>query len=138
MTKQVHVLDTHGKMIYTRLLDDGSDVLAFESGFGHVTRDSIARHFWTVRDGWPLTSLDGRSDDEIEEEMPENDMAPLNLSALVSSVPHISRMDCPGDGRCKCCIGCKQPLTESEFEYYENRLHLERLCKRCVMEERAR
>jgi len=44
------------------------------------------------------------------------------------------------------CVGCKQPLTETEFEYYENhwrwasleRQPLNRLCKQCVMEERAR
>ncbi len=33
---------------------------------------------------------------------------------------------------------CGHQLTESEFEYYENRRHLDRLCKRCAMEERAR
>jgi hypothetical protein len=38
----------------------------------------------------------------------------------------------------QCCIGCKRPLTEFEFEYYENRRHLDRLCKSCVLEERAR
>lgn len=119
MKKQVHVLDTNGKMVYTKLFDDGSDVLVFESGFGHVTRDSITRNFWTVSEGWPLTSSDSHSDDEIEEDMPENDMAPLNLSALVTN-------------------SCGHPLTESEFEYYENRRHLDRLCRRCAMEERAR
>lgn len=34
--------------------------------------------------------------------------------------------------------GCGHQLTESEFEYYENRRHLPRLCKGCVLEGRAR
>lgn len=33
---------------------------------------------------------------------------------------------------------CGHQLTESEFEFYENRHHLDRLCKRCVMEQKAR
>lgn len=34
--------------------------------------------------------------------------------------------------------GCGHQLTESESNYYDNRPHLIRLCKRCAMEERAR
>jgi len=33
---------------------------------------------------------------------------------------------------------CNHPLTESESNYYDNHPQLARLCKRCVMEERAR
>lgn len=57
-------------------------------------------------------------DEELAEDMPENDMAPLNPSAVVER--------------------CNHQFTESEFEYYENRRHLDRLCKRCVAEGRAR
>lgn len=64
--------------------------------------------------------------------------ANLEADMRLKGVNHISRMDCPGDNRCQCCIGCKRPLTEFEFEYYENRRHLDRLCKSCVLEERAR
>jgi len=35
-------------------------------------------------------------------------------------------------------MGCGHQLTESESDYYDNRRHLPRLCKRCVLEERAR
>ena len=33
---------------------------------------------------------------------------------------------------------CGHQLTELETEYYQNHSDLDRLCKRCVMEERAR
>jgi len=33
---------------------------------------------------------------------------------------------------------CNHPLTESESNYYDNHPQLARLCKRCVMDERAR
>ena len=36
-----------------------------------------------------------------------------------------------------CCAGCGHLLTESESEYYENRRHMDRLCKPCVLEGRA-
>jgi hypothetical protein len=34
--------------------------------------------------------------------------------------------------------GCGHQLSESEIDYYDNRPYMARLCKRCVMEERAR
>ena len=34
--------------------------------------------------------------------------------------------------------GCGHQLSEAESNYYDNRSHLVRLCKRCTMEERAR
>lgn len=33
---------------------------------------------------------------------------------------------------------CGHQLTEYEAEYYQNHSNLDKLCKRCVMEERAR
>jgi len=33
---------------------------------------------------------------------------------------------------------CGHQITEREFEYYQSHPDLDRLCKRCVMEERAR
>jgi hypothetical protein len=36
------------------------------------------------------------------------------------------------------CVGCRQQLSESEFEHYENHPNQERLCVRCFKESRAR
>ena len=36
------------------------------------------------------------------------------------------------------CEECKQTLTEYEYNFYENRRLLARLCKKCTMDERAR
>ena len=49
---QVHIVDSNGNILFTRLFDDGSNVLCFESGFGHVTQDTVRRNNWELREGW--------------------------------------------------------------------------------------
>lgn len=56
--------------------------------------------------------------------------------------PEIGNPDCPVHGKTtttdKFLEGCGHHLSESESAYYDSRPHMIRLCKRCVMEERAR
>lgn len=51
--RKVHVVDdTDGRLVFDRLLDDGSNVLRFASGFGRVDRAGLRNFGWSVRDGW--------------------------------------------------------------------------------------
>jgi hypothetical protein len=47
-TARIHVIDDLGKIIFKRLIDDGSNVLRFESGFGFVARDDMLRKGWAI------------------------------------------------------------------------------------------
>lgn len=51
--EQVHVRDASGRLLYTRLLDDGTNVLPFASGSGHICRDQAKRERWSILPGWP-------------------------------------------------------------------------------------
>jgi hypothetical protein len=50
--KPIHITDVDGNVLYTRLYDDGSNVLTFASGFGHVSRDTVKRQNLIIREGW--------------------------------------------------------------------------------------
>lgn len=58
--RRVHVVDADGRLVYTRLLDDGSALLVFDRLAGCVDRATLAAHGWAVRDGWPPTSWSRR------------------------------------------------------------------------------
>lgn len=53
--KKVHITDIEGKLLYTRLWDDGSQVLPFDRGGGFVDRLDVDRQRWQIRPGWPPT-----------------------------------------------------------------------------------
>jgi hypothetical protein len=52
MKRKVHITDLEGSRLYNRLWDDGSNVLAFDSGYGFVDRTTAMRNGWIIRDGW--------------------------------------------------------------------------------------
>lgn len=57
--KKVHVTDINGKLLYTRLWDDGSNVLQFDgASFGFIDRLDAIRYRWQIKDGWKRTSID--------------------------------------------------------------------------------
>ena len=45
---KVRIENTDGKMIYNLLIDDGTNVLPFESGYGFVAREVIERNHWRI------------------------------------------------------------------------------------------
>lgn len=57
MTKRrkVHVTDLEGHLLYTRLWDDGSSILSFDSGHGFVDKLDVNRYRWQVKQGWKPT-----------------------------------------------------------------------------------
>ena len=55
MRKKVHIRDEAGNLLYTRLWDDGSNVLNFFDNFGFVTRDDVKRYRWKIEPGWVKT-----------------------------------------------------------------------------------
>ena len=57
MRKKVHITDIAGNLLYTRLWDDGSSVLAFDSGFGFIDRLDVGRFQWKVKAGWKSTGV---------------------------------------------------------------------------------
>lgn len=50
--RNVHVTK-NGRLIYNRLIDDGTNVLNFASGFGFVCRDQMRLDGCLIEDGWP-------------------------------------------------------------------------------------
>jgi len=53
--RQVHIRDIEGKLLYTRLYDDGHGPLTFDGGIGFIDRLDLQRYRWQVLDGWPST-----------------------------------------------------------------------------------
>ena len=54
--RKVHIRNLDGKLLYTRLYDDGTNVLVFESGNGFLTREQVASACWRIEAGWPETT----------------------------------------------------------------------------------
>ena len=50
--RKVHVIDPHGRPRFNRLLDNGSDILRFESGHGFVERDRLPAGSKVVAGWW--------------------------------------------------------------------------------------
>jgi hypothetical protein len=58
MKRKVHITDANGRLIYTRLWDEGGMVLRFFDGFGFVDKLEVKRSNWRIKDGWPKTSTE--------------------------------------------------------------------------------
>lgn len=56
--QQVHVRDAEGRLLFTRLWDDGTNVLAFDGGSGYLDKVEVLRRRWTIGKGWPKTQND--------------------------------------------------------------------------------
>ncbi len=48
---EIHIEDANGKPLFNRLIDDGTNVLRFISGFGFVTREEVIRQHWIIKEG---------------------------------------------------------------------------------------
>ena len=60
--RKVHVRDINGKLLYTRLYDDGGPILLFEGPSGFVDRLDVKRYRWRIEGGWPKTALAAMED----------------------------------------------------------------------------
>ena len=49
---KVHVVDRNGKIRFNRLIDDGRDILCFESGGGFIERYESKQRGEEIREGW--------------------------------------------------------------------------------------
>ena len=64
MRKKVHITDIAGDLLYTRLWDDGSMSLEFNSGGGFIDKLDVGRFQWKIKPGWKPTSAEckGKND----------------------------------------------------------------------------
>lgn len=52
LRRKVHVVHETGRVVYDRLLDDGTEIIRFESGNGFVERRTMARRGYKIAEGW--------------------------------------------------------------------------------------
>lgn len=50
--KKVHAVGLGGHLKYNRLIDDGTNVIRFEGGFGFLARDQLRPLSLVLVDGW--------------------------------------------------------------------------------------
>jgi hypothetical protein len=49
MTKLIDIYDANGNRLYMNLIDDGSGIYRFASGWGFVTDYQIASNKWSIK-----------------------------------------------------------------------------------------